>query len=354
MNADKKHKIIRTIFISTVFVLFALTFWPFITELLLSALFAFAFHDYLTKITKFNIKRPYASLIITLGVLIFIATPFVFILLKTITAVKNYTAVGLHNTVIYQSTEKMLRDITNNIAAIANRFDIEVTKLPNPADFLTKYSSEIGTYATGIVTKIPDITLSLFVFFLGLYYFLNESQKIKSRFLKLDLLSEIEANNIIKILKKSSHFTLVISLLIASVQALTVSVFAFFSGYTDFFIIFIVTFIFSLVPVVGSAPVPVFLMLIAFIQGNSGIAIAMLVAGIIAGSIDNLIKPIILSSVGEELPPILSLLTLIGAILVYGAVGILIGPIITQLALNILDIFKAGDKSGEIPANPGL
>lgn len=354
MNAEKKHKIIRTAFISTVFVLFAFTFWPFITELLLAALFAFALHDYINRLTKINIKRQYASLIITLGVLIFIATPFVFVMLKTITAIKNYSAVGIHNTAIYQSTEKMLRDLTDNIAAIAGRFDIDATRLPNPADLLTKYSGEIGTYATAIITKIPDITLSLFVFFLGLYYFLNESQKIKFRFLKLDLLSEIETNNIIKILKNSSYFTLVISLLIASVQAFTVAVFAFFSGYTDFFIIFIVTFIFSLVPVVGSAPVPVFLMLIAFIQNNSGIAIAMLIAGIIAGSIDNLIKPILLSSVGEELPPILSLLTLIGAIMVYGAVGILIGPIITQLALNILDILKSGDKAGEIPANSGL
>lgn len=353
MNAEKKHKIIRTSFILFVFVLFAFTFWPFITELLLAALFAFSLHDLMNKITKKSMKRQYASLIITLGVLIFIATPLVFITLKTITTVKNYSITGIHNTEFYQSTEKIVNDVTARIATIANRFDIDASKLPNPTDFLTKYSGVIGTYATKFITKVPDITLSLFVFFLGLYYFLSESQKIKTKFLNLDLLSEIETNGLIKILKYSSYHTLVISLLIASIQACIIGIFAYFSGFTDFFLIFIITFVFALVPVVGSAPMPAFLMLISFMQGNTGAAIALLVAGLLAGSIDNLIKPILLSYSGsEDLPPIISLITLIGAILVYGAVGILIGPIITQLALNILDILQPDNKSGEIAANP--
>ncbi len=354
MNAANKHKIIRTIFIALIFILFALTFWPFLTELLLSALFAFAFHDFTKKMYARKISRIYASLIVTLGVFIFIATPLIFITLKTIATIKEYAKVGIHHTSLYQSTEKLLQDLMIYLTTIAERLDLDVSKFPQPTDFLSRYAGEVGSLATGIVAKLPQIGLSIFIFFLGLYYFLNQSQKIKDQFLKFDLLSKVETNKIISILKSSSYLTLAISLLIATIQAFVVSIFAYLSGYTEFFIIYICTFVFSLVPVVGSAPVPLFLMLISFMQGSNAAAIAMLVAGVIAGSIDNLIKPLLLSAVEESLPPILSLITLIGAILVYGAIGILIGPIITRLATNILNILRPDEKSGEFVADSDL
>ncbi|MEK6627325.1 MAG: AI-2E family transporter [Bdellovibrionota bacterium] len=353
MTATTKHKIIRASFITFVFILFALTFWPFFTELLLAALFAFAFHDFTEKILVKKIKRIYASLAVTLGVLVFIAAPLIWVSLKTITAVKEYMKVGLNNTPLYQTTEKLLRDASSYLISLAERFELDLTKLPDPTEILSHFSGDIGSFVTKFATQIPNMGLSTFIFFLALYYFLNESKKIKSQILKFDLLSESETNNIISVLKSSSYQTLAISLLIGGLQSLIVSVFAYFCGFPEFFMIFIVTFIFSLVPVVGSAPAPLFLMLISLMQGHTGIAIAMLVASIIAGSIDNFVKPIILSSSGkgDDLPAVLSLITLIGAILVYGAIGILIGPIITRLAANILDILSPDEKSGEITAS---
>lgn len=352
-----KHRLIRTIFISFVFILFAATFWPFLTELILAALFAFAFHDFIEKMLIRKINRTYASLSVTLGVFLFIASPIIFVTLKTISAVKKYSQTGLHNTQLYQSTEKLLLDLANYLKTIAEHLSLDTSRIPNPSELLSRYSGDIGTLATSSIAKVPELGLSIFVFFLALYYFLNESSKIKFQFLNFDLLSENETNKIISILKSSSYTTLAISLFIAAIQAIIISVFAYFSGFTEFFIIFVVTFVFALIPLVGSAPTSLFLMLIAYIQSNPSAAFTMLVAGIIAGSIDNFIKPLILSSGEESLPPILSLITLIGAIMVYGAIGILIGPIITQLAINILQIMGSSitdEKSGEspTPVNP--
>lgn len=354
MGINYKHKIIRVVFISTIFILFSLTFWPFLTELLLAALFAFAFHDFVEKMLAKKIKRKYASLIVTLSILFFIAAPLTFIILKTISAIKKYSQVGFINIPLYQSSEKLFNELTTYLVSIAERFSLDISKIPNPSEILGHYSTQIASYATESITKVPQVALSFLVFFLGLYYFLSESQKIKEQFFKFDLLSELETNKIIIILKSSSYMTLAISLFIAAIQAFIISVFSYFSGFEEFFMIFIITFVFALIPLVGSAPTPLFLMLIAFMQSNTGAAITMLVAGIIAGSIDNFIKPILLSSAKESLSPILSLITLIGAILVYGPVGILIGPIITQLAINIIGILRSDDKSGEFIADSDL
>lgn len=348
MNHEFRHKFIRSSFIAIVFMLFAFMFWPFFTALLLASLFSFALYDVVTNLTKYRLSRSNASLTLIMGILVFIATPLVFIVLKTISTIKEYSAVGLHNTSIYQATEQLLHRITDYGTELAARFDLDISKLPKPVEVLSGYSDEIGAFATNTVAQLPAIALSFIVFFLALYYFLNESGKVKSLFLKFDLLSETEMNQIIKIIKRSSYLTLVASILIGLIQALIITVFAYFCGFTDVIIVFIITFITSLIPVVGSGPVALFLMAISFIQGNTGSGIAMLVALVIASSVDNLIKPLILNSASEDLHPILSLLALIGAILVYGPPGILLGPILTQLAFNILPILGSEEKSGEI------
>lgn len=351
MNTESRYKITRTIFISVVFVLFALMFFPFAGAMLLAALCAFALHDYMGYITNRGVKRKYAALVLTLGVMVFIAAPIVYIVLRAISVVKLYSAEGVKDTAIYQSTEKLLRDLTEYITSVAGRIGFDVSQMPHPNEFLGRYASEIGSHATAAFAKLPQIGLNLFVFFLALYYFLNEAQSIKTQFMKLNLLSKDETNNIIRIIKGSSRLTFVASFLIGLLQASIVAGVAYFCGFTEFFVIFIVTAVFSLIPVLGSAPTALFLMLIAFIQGNTGAAIAMLVASLVAGSVDNLIKPVILNSSGEdEMHPIMALITLIGAILIYGAIGLLLGPIITQLTLNLLRNFTDDEKSGEIVA----
>lgn len=349
MDTQNRYKATRIIFVSAIFILFGLMFLPFAGALLLSALCAFALHDYLGYITARGVRRKYATLILTLGVLIFVAAPVIFIILRAVTVIKNYSTEGFSQTPVYQSTEKLLHDLTARGADLAERIGFDTSKLPHPVDLLSKYSGEIGSYATSLLGSIPELALNLFVFFLALYYFLNEAQTIKSYFMRLNILSQREANNIIRIIKTSSHLTFVVSILIGIMQASIIASVAYFCGFNEFFIIFIITAVFSLIPVLGSAPTALFLMLIAFIQGNTGAAIAMLVASVVAGSVDNLIKPVILNSAGEDqIHPILSLLSLIGAILMYGFIGLLIGPIITQLALSLLPSIVSEEKSGEI------
>lgn len=345
-----RHRIIRFLFVGTVFVLFAMMFWPFFTALLLAGLFAFALNRYVEKLTELRLNRAQASVALITSILIFVAAPLAYIILKTVALVKEYSVIGIKNTPIYQSTEQLLLKITEGSTELAARFSLDLSKLPKPVDLLSSHSDEIGTFTTGFLAQLPLLGLNFFVFLLALFYFLSQSVRLKNSLLKLDVLSAYEINLVVRVIQNSSHLTLIASVLIGLLQAFIVSVFAYFCGFTEFFIIFIMTAITSLIPVVGSAPMALFLMLVAFIQGQPGAGLAMLVAAGVAGSVDNFIKPLILNSGEQEMHPVLSLLSLIGAIMIYGAPGILLGPVITQLALNTLPIFKTEEKAGEIAA----
>ena len=354
MKSELKHKVIRSIFIAIVFVLFLLMFWPFFTSILLAGLFAFALHDTVSRMSSKKLGRKTASILLMVAIVLFIATPLLFITLTTITTVKEYSATGIQHTSIFQWTIQLVHEVTDYAANIAQKLHFDTSNLPKATDYLGDLSSVAGVYATKLLTALPHLGLSLVVFFLSFYYFLNESDQVKSFILGFDLISESEMNKIIAVVKKSSFRTLIASLIIASAQALVIAIFAYFCGYTDFFLVFIVCFVFALIPVIGSAPVSIFLVLISFIQGNSEAGFAMIIAFIIASSLDNVIKPFILNTSADDIHPIVALLALVGAILVYGPPGILLGPVLTQLAFNILSILKTEEKSGENQLITGL
>ena len=346
MKAELKHKVIRTIFISMVFVLFALMFWPFITPLVLAALFSFGLHDVVTKIaSKRHWKRRSASLLLILGLVVFVAAPLVFISLTTVNTVKSYISSGIENTSLFHWTTRLFDQLSDYIQSSAQRFNMG-SGVPNIKNYFTQFTSGLGGQATKVFAAIPRMGLSLLVFFLALYYFLNESADIKKLVRRFDLLGEEELGKITRVIKRTSFQTLIASIFIAVAQALLISAFAYFCDYTDFFLVFIVAFLFALVPVVGSGPVPLFLSVISFIQGNTGAGIAMLVCLAIASSLNNVIKAFVIRGEGDPIHPIVSLLALVGGLIVYGIPGILLGPVITQLAFNILDILGPEEKAG--------
>jgi predicted PurR-regulated permease PerM len=354
MKAETKHKVVRTIFISAVFALFALMFWPFATPILIAGLFAYALHDVVTRMSsKKHLNRRTTSLLLILGLIVFVAAPLGFIVLTAVETVKSYTEAGIENTSVYQHSTQLLSDITEYVQGIAEKFNLQ-SSIPKIKNYFTQFSSGLGGRATKIFAAIPKLAMSLIVFFLALYFFLNESASIKKLVLRYDLLPQHDLNKINAMIKRSSFQALIASILIAAAQALLIATFAYFCDYTEFFLVFIIAFMFALIPVVGSGPVPLFLAAISFIQGNTGAGVAMLVCLGIASTLDNVIKAFIIRGDDDRIHPIVSLLALIGGLIVYGMPGILLGPVLTQMAFNILDIQHSGEKSGEFKPDSDL
>jgi predicted PurR-regulated permease PerM len=340
MTTKVRHEIFRYVILTSVFVAFSLMFWPFATAILLAAMFAFALQDWVSKMEARNINRRTASLILMTAILLFIALPITFIILKTVSAINDYSDLGFKNTEAFKWTMQIIHQAQDALNTVASSIGLNISALSKPTEFLTNHVGAIGGWATAFVTGIPGILVGLVVFMLALFYFLNDSKQIKKTFMNWNLLSESEANQMIKVIKGSSYLTLISSLVVAATQAFVITVFAYFCGFEEFFVVYIFTFIFALVPVVGCAPPSFFLILVSFVNDKPGAAIAMIVAFLIASTSDNIIKAYLLKSANDSIHPIISLLALIGAIYVYGPAGILLGPILTQLAFKVIPILS--------------
>lgn len=96
----------------------------------------------------------------------------------------------------------------------------------------------------------------------------------------------------------------------------------------------------SAVPGLGAPVIWVPAALYLLIIDRTGAAIGLIIWGaVVVGTIDNILRPRIVG-VEAKMPDLLVLLSTLGGIVMFGAVGIIIGPIIAAGVVTILDIYQ--------------
>lgn len=114
------------------------------------------------------------------------------------------------------------------------------------------------------------------------------------------------------------------------------------------------SFIFSLIPILGSGMVwgPLGVVLLATGRPWAGIFI-LAWGAFVLGSVDNVVKPLYTKS-SMKLSPLIVFITLFGGISVFGPIGALLGPLIAALAAAFLRIWTTEflQDAEELPRNP--
>jgi predicted PurR-regulated permease PerM len=111
----------------------------------------------------------------------------------------------------------------------------------------------------------------------------------------------------------------------------------------------LLTFLLSVVPM-GPPLVWIPAALWLFHQGQPGWGVFMLVWGVGVSSIDNVIKPLIISR-GSKMPFVLIFLGVLGGALTFGLIGVFIGPTLLAVAYRLIDEWsrsRAGAAEAEL------
>jgi predicted PurR-regulated permease PerM len=95
------------------------------------------------------------------------------------------------------------------------------------------------------------------------------------------------------------------------------------------------TFIFAWIPVLGSGPVWVAGAIYLYLQGAMGKVIAMVILGLVAGVLDNVVRPIVLQG-RSNMHPLVSLVAIFGGIAIFGILGVFLGPVLAAVTISFL------------------
>lgn len=97
---------------------------------------------------------------------------------------------------------------------------------------------------------------------------------------------------------------------------------------------------------VGAAPVLVLAAVWLFCHDASGWGIALVVWAVVVGSIDNVIRPLLIRK-GVELPLLLIFAGVIGGLIAYGPIGLFVGPVVLAVGHALLSAWVGeGDPVG--------
>jgi len=89
-------------------------------------------------------------------------------------------------------------------------------------------------------------------------------------------------------------------------------------------------------------PLPVLLGGLAWLwwQGNTGWFVALLICTVAVGSLDNILRPILIRK-GADLPLLLIFAGVVGGLFAFGLLGLFVGPVLLAVAYTLLDAWVA-------------
>lgn len=203
--------------------------------------------------------------------------------------------------------------------------------------------SQIGSYAGAAVTSFmqgtAEFLLELFVMLYALFYFLIDGRTALSKILYcLPLPAEDERrmlDKFVSVTRATVKGTLVIGVLQGSLAGVAFWV----AGIPGALVWGTLMAVLSAVPGVGAPLVWIPGVAYLGLTGSIGAAAALFVwCAAIVGTLDNVLRPRLVGK-DTQMPDLLILLSTLGGIVLFGATGVIIGPIVAALFVTIWDLY---------------
>ncbi|AFE04173.1 hypothetical protein COCOR_01612 [Corallococcus coralloides DSM 2259] len=254
--------------------------------------------------------------------------------------------------------DKLPSGIQGPVSKLIERLPLEQAELDQKLqEQMTTQGGTAAKAVTGAVAATGTIILQLAMMLIALFFFLTDGARLVQWIESVSPLRHGQTRELLREFKSTSVSVLVSTVATAGVQAavaligfLIVGVPAplFFAG---------LTFFLALIPAVGAAVVVLFAAGLMFLSGHPWAALFLAIWGVVVvGLVDNVVKPL-LARKGMNQHGAIVFFALLGGLAAFGAVGLLLGPLIVAFFLSVVRIYERdyGRPNGRMgdPATPG-
>lgn len=336
MSYQKSELYFLVTLLAVMSVLTFFIFEPFLYALILALIFATVFSGIHRRILgRMRENHGLASLISTTFVLAVIVVPVTFLSLQIFDeATSLYTSVVENggSAVVSQLAEESLRK--SGVAPFLPAGSLDISQyMKQGLSFLIEH---LGT----VFSNIAKILVGVIVLFIALYYLFKDGHKFKKSVVSLSPLSDVYDETIFQKLELAINSVVRGSILVALTQGVLTAIGLTIFGVPNSVLWGSIAAVTALIPGVGTSLVLIPSILFLYFVGESGSAIGLLIWGILAvGLVDNVLGPKIVGK-GAKLHPFLILLSVLGGISFFGAIGFLLGPLSLALFFAFLEIYS--------------
>ncbi|MBI5644644.1 AI-2E family transporter [Candidatus Kaiserbacteria bacterium] len=340
MHAHIRHYFLLALLIAAGVLTF-LVFQPFLAPLALGAVFAVVLHPIHQRFVKAFRGRESLAAFATVAIsMIALLIPMFLIGFQLLKEANQ-----LYGSVSAGDTEQVFGSLIQRAVTNVEQY------VPNASTLLEGLRAGADQYArTGLnwmiqhldnaLSGIAALALSLFIFFVTLYYLLRDGVRLKDYLVTLSPLADQDDRTIATRLELAVNSVVKGKLAISATQGLLTGIGLALFGVPNPVLWGLIAAIASLIPPFGTALVIAPAVLFLFLTDHVGAAIGLTIWGTVAvGLIDNVLGPILMSS-GMRLHPLLVLLSVLGGLPFFGPIGIFLGPLTLSLLLALLSVYR--------------
>jgi predicted PurR-regulated permease PerM len=213
--------------------------------------------------------------------------------------------------------------------------------------FVNKITSGLVNYLSDFLFNIPNILLQLTVVFFTFFFVIRDKEEFVSYVKSIMPFPRDLKEKLMKATREVTASVLYGQVIIGLVQGLVAGIGFFLFGISNSLLLTVLAIAAGILPIIGPAIVWVPVAIYLLISGNTFTAIGVTIFGIASITIDNFLRPIIVSK-RIMMNSLLVLLGMVGGIILFGLLGFILGPLIIAYFIIFLELYRNKKISGLI------
>jgi len=340
MQSERLSKISLVVLVGGITLLFLNMTRPFLMTILLAAIFAALSQPlYQRLVGMLRGHRALAAIVTLLLLVAFVIIPFMLFLSIVVGQALSIAAA------ITPWVQQQIAEPDQFIRAIEDTAIYE-RLAPFREEIVTKAGNLVGGITKFLINSLSSMTMGtaafLFQFFVLLYamfWFLIDGKSLLRKILYYLPLDDTDERRVLEKFTSVTRATIKGTLLIGVTQGGLAGLAFYVIGIPSSVFWAALMAVLSIIPGIGTGLVwiPAAIILVAGGHVAKGIGLALFCA-LIVGSIDNLMRPWLVGR-DTQMHDLLIFLGSLGGILLFGAVGFIIGPIVAALFVTVWDIY---------------
>lgn len=220
------------------------------------------------------------------------------------------------------------------IAPILEKVEQQLDLPTTVKDITTWLSLTAGSIVKGSVFQVIGVILTFYL----LFFFLRDGRAALESIRSLSPLSKTEINQLFSRVHDTIFATIYGTLAVSAVQGVLGGLMFWALGLSAPLLWGVVMALLAVVPVLGAFIVWVPTVAFLALEGSWGKALILMLWGIlVVGTIDNLLRPIMVGN-RLKLHTVLAFISMVGGLILFGASGLILGPVVLTITMVLLEI----------------
>ena len=324
--------IINYALVIILFILAAMILYPLTSAIIYGILLAYICYP-VHKITLKLVKNEFLSaLFVCIGLLIILVTIIVILFGSLFNQVVDFYLL-IQNL----DTVNLIRKIMPSFISTSG---ISETVISSLSQHLSNFIATYLKSFTNVVSNLPETLLKAAVASFTFFFALKDGKRLIEYFKSFSPIKKETEDKILKQLKEITNSVLIGHILVGVIQGLFAGVGYFIFGVPNVILLTFLTSIAAVIPILGAwliwVPVDVYL----FASGNTVAGIGLLIYGtFVISLIDNVIRTLVISR-RTKINTWAVLIGMLGGLLVFGFLGLIIGPLILSYVILVIEIYR--------------